>query len=99
MASRFSFARRVSDSEEYFESPFPDHRFGLGFCRQESEEKAWHCEELLCGLATMQEFEDSVPSLLQLLESKYSIVCIFFVLDSHSIAPEANVSLCLVCVN
>ena len=47
----------------------------------------------------MQEFEDSVPSLLQLLESKYSIVCIFFVLDSHSIAPEANVSLCLVCVN
>ena len=56
-------------------------------------------EELLCGLATMQEFEDSVPSLLQLLESKYSIVCIFFVLDSHSIAPEANVSLCLVCVN
>ena len=56
-------------------------------------------EKLLCGLATMQEFEDSVPSLLQLLESKYSIVCIFFVLDSHSIAPEANVSLCLVCVN
>ena len=56
-------------------------------------------EELLCELATMQEFEDSVPSLLQLLESKYSIVCIFFVLDSHSIAPEANVSLCLVCVN
>ena len=56
-------------------------------------------EELLCGLATMQEFEDSVPSLLQLLQSKYSIVCIFFVLDSHSIAPEANVSLCLVCVN
>ena len=58
-------------------------------------------EELLCGLATMQEFEDSVPSLLQLLESKYSIVCIFFVylFDSHSIAPEANVSLCLVCVN
>ena len=56
-------------------------------------------EELLCELATMQEFEDSVPSLLQLLQSKYSIVCIFFVLDSHSIAPEANVSLCLVCVN
>ena len=56
-------------------------------------------EELLCELATMQEFEDSVPSLLQLLESKYSIVCIFFVLDSHSIAPEANVSVCLVCVN
>lgn len=56
-------------------------------------------EELICELATMQEFEDRVPSLLQLLESKYSIVCIFFVLDSHSIAPEANVSLCLVCVN
>lgn len=56
-------------------------------------------EELLCELATMQEFEGGVPSLLQLLESKYSIVCIFFVLDSHSIAPEANVSLCLVCVN
>lgn len=60
-------------SEEYFEA------------RSQTTDSVWISAdnrgrgitvEQLRGLATMQEFEDSVPSLLQLLKSEY-IMCLF----------------------